>query len=120
MPSQNNLTQGMVRQVLQRLEFSLQIDNSNYRSVRRLGQSWPTLNTTQKRMVLTRMLFFYKMNGLRSEMYQHIKALANSKGLVDSNAKNPEKHSHLKTAAAMAAAATAGFAGGYRIGKSLV
>lgn len=119
MASQNHLNQGMVRQTLQRLEFALQIDNSNYRSVRRLAQGWPTLNTAQKRMVLTRMLFFYRMHGLRSEMYQHLKTLADSKGLVEPNAKNPEPS--LKTkAAAGAAAAAGGFALGWRLGKSVV
>lgn len=118
--SQNHLTPSFVRQTLQRLEQSLQIENSNYRSVRRLAQSWPTLSTGQKRTVLTRMIFFYKLNARRSEMYEALTALANSKGLVDNSANNPEKMSVAKTAAAAAAAGAGGFAVGYKIGKGLV
>lgn len=120
MAAQNNLTQGMVRQTLQRLEQTLRIDNSNYRSVRRLAQQWPMLTTSQKRTVLTRMVYFYRANGLRSEMYMHINALAKSQGLIDPDAKNPERGNLAKTAATAAAAGAAGFAGGYHIGRGLV
>jgi hypothetical protein len=117
--SRNSINPGIVRQTLQRLEQSLHISNSNYRSVRRLAQSWPTLQTGQKRTVITRMLFFYQMNARRSEMYGVLKELAKSNNLVDPNANNPET-SALKTAAAAGAAAAAGFAGGYQLGKGLV
>ena len=118
--SRNGLNIGRTRQTLQRLEQSLQIDNSNYRSIRRLAQSWPTLSTAQKRSVMTRMLMFYKAHARRSEMFQHIQSLANNKNLIDRNAKNPEKHSKLKTAAAATAAFSGGAAAGYHIGKGLV
>jgi hypothetical protein len=115
----NTLSPTYVRQTLQRMENALHIDNSNYRSIRRLAQSWPTLSTGQKRTVLTRMVFFYKMNGRRNEMGLQITALAKNKNLYDASAKNPE-YSKPKMAAAAAVAATAGFATGYQIGKSLV
>ncbi len=118
--SRNNMTKALTMQTLQRMESALYIDNSNYRSIRRLAQSWPTLQTGQKRTVLTRMHMFYQMNARRSEMFQMIKALGKSKNLVDNSASNPEKASVAKTAAAAAAAGAAGFAGGYRLGKSLV
>lgn len=118
--SRNNMSKALTMQTLQRLENALYIENSNYRSIRRLAQSWPTLQTGQKRTVLTRMQQFYQMNARRSEMFTMVKALGKSKGLIDPNANNPEKPSAAKLAAAGAAAAAAGFAGGYQIGKSLV
>jgi hypothetical protein len=117
--SGNKLTQSYVRQTLQRMEHALHIENSNYRSVRRLAQSWPTLNTGQKRTVLTRMVYFYKMNARRSEIGGYITALAKSKNLIDPSAKSPET-SKLKKAAIIGAAGVAGFATGYQIGKSLI
>lgn len=117
--SRNSLSQSMARMSLQRLENSLMITNSNYRSVRRLVQNWPNLQTAQKRTALTRMIFFYRTNARRSEMYGLINALAKSQGLEDRSAENPEMSWKAKAAAGGAAAA-AGFAGGYHLGKSLV
>ena len=115
----NNMTPAMVRQTLQRMEQALHIDNSNYRSVRRVAQSWPTLNTSQKRTALTRMVYFYKMNARRSEMGKYIIDLAKSKNLIDPNTTSPEVNP-LKKAAIVGAAGVAGFATGYQIGKGLV
>lgn len=116
--AQNNVTPSITRQTLQRLEKSLHIENSNYRSVRRLAQSWPTLSTSQKRLVLTRMIFYYKTHARRSEMFQQIQKLAVGKGLLDTTASNPE-NKVLKTMAAGAAGGVLGYAAGYRLGKSL-
>jgi len=115
--SRNDLSSPYVRQTLLRLERSLQIENSNYRSIRRLAQSWPILNSSQKRTVITRMNFFYRTHARRSEMGRQIAALGKSKNMIDPKAKNPDV---AKTAAAAGAAAAAGFAGGFQIGKGLV
>lgn len=119
--SGNKLTQPMTRQTLQKLEHALHIDNSNFRSIRRLAQTWPTLATGQKRTVLTRMIYFYRAHARRSEMYKNIAELANNKNLFDPKAKDP---SLLKTAGKYAAvgagAAVAGFAAGHQIGKGLL
>lgn len=118
----NKLSQHMVMRTLQKLERGLAIDNSNYRSVRRLAQSWPTLTTSQKRLVLTRMLFFYKSNARRAELFGYLNLLARSKNLVAKNAKNPE--SNLKKFAAAAvvtgAAAAIGYSAGRRLAKGLI
>lgn len=118
--SRNTMSPSMARMTFQRLEQGLQITDSNYRSVRRLVQNWPNLQTAQKRTALTRMLFFYRTHARRSEMFKTLTELAKSQGLVDASAKNPEKHGIAKTAAAAAGAAAAGFVGGYHIGRSLV
>ena len=116
---QNSMTPSKARQTLQRLEQALYIDNSNYRSVRRLAQGWPTLSTNQKRLVITRMLMFYKMNARKSEMYPLLAQLGKSKNLVDKDAKNPEKLSPWQKAAVVGAAGAGGYAAGYKLGKSL-
>lgn len=118
MMANNSLDQGTVRVTLQRLEQSLYIENSNYRSVRRLAQSWPTLSTEQKRVALTRMILFYKTHARRSEIFSMLSLLANSKNLNDPNAKNPELPGVAK-AAAIGAAGYAAFQGGRRFGKTL-
>lgn len=115
--STNRLTQPYAQQTLLRLEQSLYIQDSNYRSIRRLAQSWPTLNSSQKRTVITRMNFFYRANARRSEMGHQIAALGKSGNFIDPNANNPET---LKKAAAGAAAGAAGAVAGYHFGKSLV
>lgn len=110
----NKITQMMVRQTLQKLERALYIENSNYRSVRRLAQNWPTLSTSQKRTTLTRMLMFYRVNARRSEMFKELNQLARSKNLIDPNAKDPGLAAK---AAAVGVAAVGGFAAGRALGK---
>lgn len=112
----NNMNMGMARMSLQRFENALHISNSNYRSVRRLAQNWPRLQTAQKRTVITRMMFFYRTHARRSEMYKLLKTLAASQGLEDKDAKNPEMSTGAKVAAG-AAALAGGFAAGYHLGK---
>ena len=118
--SSNKLTKSTVRMILQRLEFSLQIENSNYRSVRRLAQNWPSLQTSQKRMVVTRMLFFYRANARRAEMYEHLNTLARRHGFDDPKAKDPEKKGVIGRAVAGAAAFGTGYAIGKRLAKALM
>jgi hypothetical protein len=116
----NQLDASFTRHTLQRVENALYIENSNYRSVRRLAQNWPKLSTSQKRTVMTRMMFFYRMHARRSEMFELLNELATSKGFIDPDAKNPEKMNPLAVAAAGAAAGAAGFATGWNLGKNLV
>lgn len=115
----NNMSKPIARQTLQRLEQALHIQNSNYRSIRRLAQNWPELTTAQKRTVLTRMTFFYRAHAQRSEIFKLIKKLAGQKNLIDADANNPEKPSLGQTAAAAAAAGAGGFAAGWNLGKGL-
>jgi len=104
------------------LERGLDIQNSNYRSVRRLAQDWPRLNTMQKQLVITRMLQYFRTNALRSELYSFIRDIARSQGLEVRNAHNAEKpkmrgSDTLARAAAMAAAGAGGFVAGRALGK---
>src|SRR6056297_58489 len=109
----NNMNTGMARMSLQRFENALYISNSNYRSARRLAQNWPRLQTAQKRTVITRMLFFYRVHARRSEIYKMLKDLARTQNLEAKDAKNPE----LSTGAKVAMGAAA-FAGGFAAGRA--
>jgi len=105
------------------LERGLDIQNSNYRSIRRLAQDWPKLNKMQKQLVITRMLQYYRTNALRSELYSVIRDIARSQGLEIKNAHNAEKpkvqgSDTLSRIATMAAGAYGGFQLGRAIGKS--
>lgn len=105
-----------------KLERDMDIQNSNYRSIRRLVQDWPRLNKMQKQLVITRMMQFFRMKALRSELYSYIRDMARSQGLEARNAHNAEtpKMRGSDTLAKMAtigAAAVGGFALGKSIGK---
>lgn len=114
----NSLTQSNARITLQRAEQMLYIQNSNYRSVRRMAQNWPTLNTGQKRMVLTRMIMFYQRNARRSEIFKLLSSLAKEQNLYDRSLSNPEakKIPGAAKAAAVAGAGVAGYSLGSRFG----
>ena len=123
----NEIKTGKLREVncrmlLQRFETQLKIENSNYKSIRRLAQDWNRLMTSQKRQVVTRMLFFYNSNARTCEMHYLMKDLAKKHNFKDRKAKDPEK-STMKKAATAAAAATAatgaGFYAGWKLGKSI-
>ena len=73
-----------------RMEKDLDIQNSNYRSIRRLAQDWPRLNKMQKQLVITRMMQFFRAKALRSELYSYIRDMSRSQGLEARNAHNAE------------------------------
>jgi len=55
----NELTAVSARQFFQKIERDLKIDDSNYRSVRRLAQNWGLLSNNQKSLIVTRIIQFY-------------------------------------------------------------
>ncbi len=102
------------------LERGLDIQNSNYRSIRRLTQDWPRLNGMQKQLVITRMLQYFRTNALRSELYSFIRDMARSQGLEAKNAHNAESPK-MRGSDTMAriGAATAGAVGGFAVGRAI-
>lgn len=103
-----------------KLENDMDIQNSNYRSIRRLVQDWPRLNGMQKQLVITRMMQFFRAKALRSELYSYIRDMARSQGLQAKNAHNAEtpKMRGADTLAKMAVIGGAAV-GGYALGKSI-
>jgi hypothetical protein len=63
-----------------RLEKQLNITDSKLRSIRRLVQDWPGLNTMQRELATTKMLQYYKKFAKRSEMSVFLSDLAKGKG----------------------------------------
>jgi hypothetical protein len=111
-----------VQNFFMRLEGDLDIQNSNYRSIRRLVQDWPRLNKMQKQLVITRMMQFFRAKALRSELYSYIRDLSRSQGLEAKNAHNAEGAPRMRGSDTLAKLAIAGgaIAGGYALGQSLV
>jgi hypothetical protein len=102
------------------LEKGLDIQDSNYKDLRRLISGWNNLDSMQKKLVVTRLLQFYRTNAIRSELYTILSAYAKAKDLELKNVKNAEKPSKLAKLAAVSAVAVGGFAAGRAIGKRLV
>lgn len=122
---QNNLPKGTARQTLQLIERKFNITTSSYRSVRRLAQDWPTINATQRALVVTRLLQFYRTHARRSELFGFLQDFARTQKLEIRNAHNAEKPKSktaatIATAAALGAAGYAGFQAGRRLGRGLV
>jgi hypothetical protein len=115
-----------------RLEKQLNITDSKLRSIRRLVQDWPVLNTMQRELAATKMLQYYKKFAKRSEMSVFLNDLAQGKGYemrggVDAELanlgytghshdhKDKDDHSWSKIASNLMPAA--GFYAGYKLGK---
>jgi hypothetical protein len=115
----NNLRANTARGLLLRMESGFMIDESNYRSIRRIAQSWDTADTAKKKLAITRMTWFYRQHAKRSEIYKMLVTLAASKNFLIPNTADPERPS-IATAIAGAAVATgAGFVAGRAFGKFL-
>jgi len=120
----NGLSSSVARMTLQDCERKFNITTSGYRSVRRLAQDWPKLSETQRALVVTRLLQFYRTHARRSELFGFLKDLARTRKLEIRNANNAEKPRSItaKTAAAaaaMGAGAYAGYAAGNALGRWL-
>jgi hypothetical protein len=107
-----------VKAFFMELERGLDIQNSNYRSVRRLAADWSNLTNGQKKLVVTRLLQFYRTKAIRSELYPVLKKYAASNNLELANVDNAEKKG-LGIAAKTAIATAGGYAAGRLLGKWL-
>ena len=110
-----------IQSFFMRIERDLDIQNSNYRSIRRLAQDWPRLTKMQKQLVITRMMQFFRAKALRSELYSYIRDMSRSQGLEARNAHNAEGSPRMRGADTLSkiAIATGAVIGGYALGKSL-
>jgi hypothetical protein len=116
----NKLTAIFARQILQELERSLKISNSNYRSLRRMAQNWGILSETQKSLVMTRLIQYYRANARKSELFHLITELSNEKGYKINDASDAEnKDSRSMSSAAKLALLGATSMASYHIGKNI-
>ena len=107
-----------------KLENALRIQETNYKSIRRLATDWSKLTPSQRGLINTRLIQYYRTNAIRSELYRPFHAFSKGNGYVLQNVDNAEKEITARKIAARAAMAGAafvgGFAGGRAFGKSLV
>jgi len=106
------------RGMFMKLERALKIQETNYKSIRRLGVDWEKLNPSQRRLVNTRLLQFYKTKAIRSELYQPLQQYSKANNYILANVSNAEKASVAKKIAVRTAAAAAGGAAGFAMGRS--
>jgi hypothetical protein len=115
--------------ILYRLEGQMNVDVSNYKSLRRLIADWKNLSTHQRELCVTRLLQYYRLRGKHSELLPVLEALVKNKGWELTGAENAELAAVGAGAAAgsrsstgfltsLAKIAAAG-AAGYAIGRNL-
>jgi hypothetical protein len=115
----NDISAMDARLALQRAEHDLQISNSNYKSIRRMAQSWDSLTTARKKLIVTRIMMFYRIQAPMSDIFSMMKVYASANHLEMLDASNPESSLTIGNIAAAAAAAAAGGIAGYALGHAL-
>jgi hypothetical protein len=108
-----------VNAMLLQLERSLDIQNSNYRSVRRIAAGWTSATSSQKKLAVTRLLQYYRANAFKSELYLPLKKYAASNSMELSGVQDAEKKKGLSTASKIAIGAAGGYFIGRQLGKKL-
>jgi hypothetical protein len=124
--------------LLLRMEKQLNITDSKLRSIRRLVQDWPGLNTMQRELATTKMLQYYKKFAKRSEIAVFLGDMARGKGYemrggIDAELANlgytgrdahsndqhskHDKHGHSWSKIASDLLPAAGFYAGYKLAK---
>ena len=114
---------------LYRLERQLKINNSQYKSVRRLASDWGNLKHGQKTLVITRIIQALRTRAMRSELMPVMMKLAKEKKYIPVEpVKDMEKAQPANTKGGMSARSKiatgigltgAAAYGGYRLGKHL-
>lgn len=115
--------------IMYRLDGQMDIDISNYKSLRRLVTDWENLSTTQKRLCVTRLLQYYRIRGKHSELLPILEIIAKNKDYELDNVANAELNdigAHGQNSSrsghnflSAIGKATAGFAVGYALGKHI-
>lgn len=72
-----------------KLSYDLQI-NSSYRAIRRLAIEWNKINSTQKKLAITRLLQAFRKKGLMSDLYPWLANMAKKDSLELQGVFNPE------------------------------
>lgn len=115
--------------IMYRLEGQMDIDISNYKSLRRLITDWENITTMQRQLCVTRLLQYYRLRGRHSELLPVLDTLAKNKNMELTDVGNAE----LAAVGAGAvtgsrtgngfmsgiAKAAGGFAVGYAIGRNI-
>jgi hypothetical protein len=115
--------------IMYRLEGQMDIDISNYKSLRRLITDWENLTTMQKKLCVTRLLQYYRLRGRHSELLSVLEAVSRNKGWELTDAANAELNAvgaggisgsrSSDTFLSTIGKAAGGFAVGYTLGKHI-
>jgi hypothetical protein len=88
--SSGSLNRTTAIRIMYRLEGQLDIDVSNYKSLRRLITDWENITTYQRQLCVTRMLQYYRVRGRRSELFPVLQTVVQNKGWELTAAGNAE------------------------------
>lgn len=87
--ARGTLDNGTARRLMYSLESQMNIDISNYKSLRRLITDWENLTTFQKKVSVTRLLQYFRTRARRSDLYPMLEEMSKKKDWeldVDNNA----------------------------------
>lgn len=76
-----------------RLERQLGIRDSGYKNMRRLIVEWHKTSREQRKLVVTRLLQYYRENAIKAELFDTLYKYSKNKNLEISGARNAERHS---------------------------
>lgn len=109
---QGNVTPAQAQQFFFKLEKDLKIQDPKLRAARRLAQDWPSLTSTQQKLVGTQLNRYYRMNARRSDLMPLFSKYTKDNDLI----MNQKEKQSVKGAIVKGVAA---FAAGYAVGKAL-
>lgn len=76
--------------LMYRLESQMNIDISNYKSIRRLITDWENLTNFQRQISVTRLLQYYRTRARRSDLYSMLETMSKTKGWELADVANAE------------------------------
>jgi hypothetical protein len=119
----NSMSPADAAQLMLRIEKQLGINDTILKSIRRLAQDYPALNLGQRKLLITKLLQFYKRRAKRSELGVFLDDMGRSKnyvirGAIDSDLSNLGYQSAFG-AAAKAAIPLVGMVAGIKAGQAL-
>lgn len=77
--SRGTLTNSTARRLMYALESQMNIDITNYKSLRRLVTDWENLTTFQKKLAVTRLLQYFRTRARRSDLYPMLEEMSKKK-----------------------------------------
>lgn len=78
------------RRYLMRLERELNIQDSNYRAIRRIAPDWENANQRQRQLAMTRLIMAIRRRAMKSEILPVLMKVSTVKNYILDDATNPE------------------------------
>lgn len=86
---QRSAAHALMTQIFVRLDYDLNIQDSNLRAIRRLVMAWDEIEVIDRRLAVTRLLQFLRRFAPRSEFIEPMEAFAKRRDLEIQGAKDP-------------------------------